>query len=132
MQGSKILIPAVIIATLLLGFILGIIAVRTTNLMHRHKHGDWATQEILQEKLLARLSRKLSLSQSQIQSIGGILRAQAIKINDVRNQTHMQLKEIKAQTFEQIKTHLSLKQQEEYQKLVEAHKERWKKISSQN
>lgn len=132
MQGSKIFIIAGILITLSLGFILGTITERSCGLKHRRGHKDRATQEILQEKLLARLSRKLDLSQSQIQSIGGILRVQAIKINNVRNQTHGKLKEIKTETIEKISVHLTPEQKEEYQKLVEAHKQRWEKLSAQN
>jgi Spy/CpxP family protein refolding chaperone len=132
MQNSKIFIIIGIIITLSLGFILGTITERSMGMHHKHKHRAWGKQEILEEKLLARLSRKLNLSQTQIQAVGGILRVQAVKINEIRNQTHAKLKTIKADTDEQIKTHLTPEQQAEYQKLVEAHKQRWEKFSAHN
>ncbi len=78
MQNSKILITIGIIVTLFLGFVLGTITERSMGMHYRHKHMDKEKQKILNEKLLARLSRKLDLSQTQIQSVGGILRVQGI------------------------------------------------------
>lgn len=124
MLGSKTWIILGIIITLVLGFTLGILVDRTT----LHKHKDWTTKEILEERLLARLSRKLELSRPQIQAIGGILRIQAMKIKEVRDESQNRLREIKEETQEKIKPHLTPEQQERYAKLAESHRKRFERI----
>lgn len=124
MLGSKTWIISGIIITLVLGFTLGILVDRTIF----HKHKDWAAKEILEERLLARLSRKLDLSRPQIQAIGGILRIQAMKIKEIRDAFQNRLKEIKEETQEKIKPHLTPEQQERYAKLVESHRKRFERI----
>lgn len=116
MLGSRTWIIIGIIITLILGFTLGVLVDRTTF----HKHKDWTRKDILEERLLARLSRKLDLTRPQIQAIGGILRIQAMKIEEA-------LEKIKVETTEKIKPHLTPEQQERYAKLVESHKKRWEK-----
>lgn len=124
MLGSKTWIFIGIVITLVLGFILGILVDRATF----HKHKDWTTKEILEEHLLARLSRKLDLTRPQIQAIGGILRIQAEKIKEVKDKSQNRLREIKEETQEKIKPHLTPEQQERYAKLVESHKKRWERV----
>lgn len=124
MLNSKTWIIISIVITLVLGFTLGLVMDRATYTPHR----VWLAKEISQERLLARLSRKLDLSRPQIQAIGGILRLQAIKIKDAKDEFRMKLKEIREETLEKIKPHLTPEQQEKNAKLVSAHKRRWERL----
>lgn len=124
MLSSKIWIIAGIIITLALGLTLGILVDRTSY----HPHKDWGTKGIYEERLLARLSRKLNLTRPQIQAIGGILRIQAMKIKDTKDEFQNRFREIKEETTEKIKPHLTPEQQERYDKLVESHKKRWGRV----
>lgn len=121
MLGSKAWIIIGIIITLLLGFALGV-------LVDYHPHKEWKTKDILEEHLLARLSRKLDLTRPQIQAIGGILRMQAVKITEARDKFQDSLNAIKKETQEKIKPHLTPEQQERYAKLVLSHKKRWERV----
>lgn len=126
MLNSKTWIVIGIIITLVLGFTLGILVDHAI----RFKYREWTKKEIAQEYLLARLSRKLDLTRPQIQAIGGILRMQAIKLKDARDEFRNRLKEIRNETTEKIKPHLTPDQREKYGKLVEAHRKRWERICS--
>lgn len=128
MFNSKIWIIMGIIITLVLGFSLGMIIDRTIT----SKHKDWLTKEITEERLLARLSRKLDLTRPQIQAIGGILRIEAAKLKEAGDQFRNNLKGIKEETMEKIKPHLTPIQQEKYTKLVESHKRRWERVCPPN
>lgn len=127
MLNSKTWIIIGIIITLVLGFLLGIMADHKIEFRHRH----WRTKEIAQEQLLARLSRKLDLTKPQIQAIGGILRMQAIKLKTARDEFRNKLKAIKEETSEKIKIHLTPDQQEKYARLVKYHRKRWEKACSE-
>lgn len=124
MLNSKTWIIISIIITLLLGFTLGLVVNRATYIPHMRRQ----TKEISQERLMARLSRKMDLSRPQIQAIGGILRLQAVKIKKAKDEFRMKLKEIGEETVEKIKPHLTPEQQEKYAKLVSAHKRRWERL----
>lgn len=124
MLNSKIWIIIGIIITLVLGFTLGILVDHTIYPPHRF----WSGKEITQEYILARLSRKMDLSRPQIQAIGGILRMQAIKIKGAKDEFRRKLKEIKEETEEKIRPHLTPEQQEKYDKLAKAHKKRWGRL----
>lgn len=124
-----------IITTLLLGFILGVVADRTLSIKrykHRLAYKGRAAKALTEERLLNRLSRKLDLTRVQIQAIGGILRVQSIKIKQLREEQKSKMKLIMQETQEKIKTHLTPEQQEKYDKLVKSHRKRWKKISGRS
>lgn len=128
MLNSKIWIISGIIITLILGIILGTILDYKIIFCHRFKHKGWESQEIAQERLLARLSRKLDLTRPQIQAIGGILRVQAVKIKEAKDEFRIKLNAIREETLEKIKPHLTPNQQERYEKLVGLHRKRWEKL----
>lgn len=128
MSNIRLWIIIGIIVSLLAGFMIGVIIDRAVILKHRHMHKGFFAQEIFQEKLLARLSRKLDLTRPQIQAIGGILRLQALKIKETREIFRANLKGIKEETQEKIMLHLTPEQQERYKKLVLTHKKRWEKL----
>lgn len=123
MLNSKAWIIIGIIITLILGFMLGVMVDHKIGFRHRY----WHTKEITQERLLARLSRKLDLTRPQIQAIGGIFRMQAIKLKNARDEFRSNIKTIMRETQEKIMPHLTPEQQEKYIKLVESHKKRWER-----
>lgn len=120
-----------IIATLALGFILGVVADRALE-MKRIKYRGKAAKVLAEERLLKRLSRKLDLSMPQIQSIGGILRLQSIKIKELRENQRNKMNLIMKETQEKIKPHLLPDQQRKYDKLIASHQRKWKRIYSRN
>lgn len=126
MLNSKTWIIIGIIITLALGVILGMAMDQSI----RFKHRRWAKEEITQEYLLARLSRKLDLTITQVQAIGGILRMQAVKLKTARDDFRGKMKTIREETLEMIKLHLTTQQQEKYAKLVQSHRKRWQRICS--
>lgn len=120
-----------IITTLLLGFVLGVLADRALSLK-QYKNWlaskDHSAKIITQEKILNRLSRKLNLTRAQIQAIGGILRIQSIKIKQLRKESKQRMKLIMKESREKIKKHLTPAQQQKYDKLIATHRNRWKKM----
>jgi len=126
MKSLKVWIIAGILVTLALGFALGALSSRIY-FRYWHSHKNWS-QEVVQEKLLARLSRKLDLNQTQIQAIGGILRSEAIKIRDARNLFRSNMQALNSEAVGKIREHLTPEQQAQYDKIVEAHRERWERL----
>lgn len=121
-----------IITTLLLGFILGVIADRTLSLKqysHWLAYRGKTARAMAEERLLKRLSRKLDLTQPQIQAIGGILRIQSIKIKQTREEFKNKIELTMKETQERIKTHLLPYQQQKFDKLIALHRKKWKRIS---
>ena len=92
---------------------------------------QWTSEDIIQEHLLARLSRKLDLQRSQIQAIGGTLRIQAGEIKNAKHDFHAKLIHIKEKTQQDINKHLDPQQQEKFAKLIASHQKRWKKLWQQ-
>ena len=136
MLDSKKMIIIGIGATLILGFIIGVIADRSLSFGHygpkywklREKKDDKA-RELMQEKLMERMVRKLDLSQPQIQAIGGIMRQQTQQLNDARQYYWKKMKLVKKETIEKIRPHLLPEQQEKFDKIVQTHRKRWQKMA---
>ncbi len=131
MMSSRIWLTITIILTLLLGLVLGTLGNRLIMLDHWYSGQQWTAQDIIQEHLLARLSRKLDLRKSQIQAIGGILRLQAVEIKNAKHNFQVKLMHIKEKTQNDIEKHLYPKQREKFTRLITSHQKRWKKICQQ-
>lgn len=126
MKNIKLWIIFGIIITFVFGFTAGVF----THRLIRHsywKHHKNASEEIVGEKLLSRISRHLNLSQAQLQAIGGILRAEANDIKITVDSYHQKLGAIKNEANEKIKQNLTPEQREKFDKLIETHKKRWKR-----
>lgn len=128
MLTSKTWITIGIIISLALGIILGIVADRSIGRRYHHAYKGWGAKKIVDEHLLARLSRKLDLTRPQLQAIGGILRMQAVKINEAKQGFRDKIIAIKKESKEKIQPHLTPEQQERYDKLIAVHRKRWKKL----
>lgn len=127
---TKIWIISGIVLSLILGFSLGIIVVRTNSMMcYRSwmKHRGKEAKTLANERILNRLSRKLDLTQPQIQAIGGILRVKATKLKQIQDESYKKKKMIMEEAHEQIKQHLDPEQQRKYNKLIISHRKRWEK-----
>lgn len=136
MLDSKKVIVVGIVTTLILGFILGVIADRALSFgKHGPKYWKWmekkdsTAKELMEEKLLQRLSRKLDLNQAQVQSIGGILRILSQQTIEENERHHKKMQLTMKETNEKIKPHLSAEQQKKFDKMIEAHRNRWRKFS---
>lgn len=128
MSNFKLWIILGIILTFTAGFMLGMTLDRSLMRKRMRAHKEMMQKGVMHEQLLARLSRKLDLTRPQIQAVGGILRLQAVKINEISGDFRNKMKAIKEETLEKILPHLTPLQQEKYQKLVESHRQRWEKI----
>lgn len=139
MLSSKTWLILGIIITLLLGFTLGLLTDRTLSFSkYGHKYWEMRSQNdekaksLMEEKLLNRFTRKLDLSQPQIQAIGGILRNQSQQIQETRKHYRKKMKLIIRESHESIRPHLTPEQLEKFDKMMAAHKKRFGKHSKIN